>query len=930
MEKMMLNKIYDLRTEYRRSPIGIGNEAPVFSYKIQSGGQGIMQKSYRLTVREAEETAARSPQTVWDSGEVMSANSACITYAGERLRSCTRYLWKVRVTLTDEAGGSCIVESEESSFETGFLENGHWKAKWIEPECTVDEMKLQPVQLLRRKFRIAKPVKTARIYQTAHGLYETYLNGGVCTEDQFKPGFTSYYKRLQYQVHDITSLLKEGENIWCAELADGWWRGVTGGDIRNNFGTKVAYLGQIRVEYADGTTEWIVTDCDFKAGTGALLQSDMKLGDVYDARLESNWMALEFDDSDWNFVNETSEYGYENLVATEGCPVRKMERFEGKAFRDAKGALVVDFGQNIAGYVEMTLRSLTEGQHILVEHGEDMKDGAFYNDNCSHNTPIPGLERFQQVDYIAAGKTKERYCPKFAIFGFQYIRITGYEGEIRPGDFTAVAVYSDCEYYGDFSCSDERVNRLVKNTRWSQKGNFMDVPTDCPTRERSPWTGDSQIYAKTSLWFANTYPFFEKWMKDVAAEQCENGKILNIVPNCMMPHDPAQNEKNMQAMEKTAAVENAPKGQEDVMANIMSMLYAPDGGYILDGSSGWGDTAAITPWVMYTSTGNERMLQNQYPSAKKWVDYMIANAKNKNELYADKPWYQPEAGDDGQYIWDTHYQWGEWLEPDIPNEVMKGADAFLRPDPEVPTAFLCYSARLASKMAEILGHDDEQLYYRAVSEKVKAVYNKYLIGDDGIIKAGRQAPHVRALAFDIVDDERRAKVAEQLNRMICENGYVLNTGFLSTALLLNTLADCGYLETAYRLLMQTKCPGWLYNVLAGATTIPEDWDGKKEHKDSMNHYSYGAVCDFLFARCAGIRLDKGHVGYRYFQIRPMPGGNLTSARAEYESPYGRIVSEWKKEKSGMAYHFVIPPNTQAEVILPDGRSMQLCSGDYEV
>ncbi len=924
-------RIYDLKCDYRRNPVGIDDIHPRFSWKLQSDKASVMQTGYRITIHDGA-------RTIWDTGLVSSKRSVHIKYDGEPLRSRGFYTWQVEVRASAELHEEESALSETASFEMGLLSVDDWQAEWVEAEEATDPMTMMPAQYFRKSFIISKPVKHARLYQTAHGLYEFWINGERGTEDLYKPGFTMYYKRLQYQVYDVLPLLRSGENVWSVILADGWWRGVTGGDVRNNFGSTLAFLGQLELEYEDGSREVIISNDDFVTSTGGILQSDMKLGDVYDASLEPcGWKLPGFDASRWKNarISISAHTGRENLIASNSVPVRRMETLQGKALRDSEGSLVIDFGQNIAGNVKMTFHNLTKGQKVTVEFGEDFKDGAFYNRTVAHNTPIPGLERFQQVDYIAAGTGEETYEPLFSVFGFQYLRISGYEGEINAGDFEAYAIYSVLEETGEFDCSSKLVNQLVKNSRWSQKGNFLDVPTDCPTRERSPWTGDSQIYAKTAGWFAEVYPFFEKWMQDVAADQCENGKILNIAPNCMMMHDPVALKAQKESLAKAAAEAEKAKSDGDnsapydPMASIMANIYAPDGGYILDGSSGWGDTATITPWTMYLRYGDIRILKQQYASAKKWVDYMIANAKNKNELRASEPWYTENGGSDGQYVWDTRYQWGEWLEPDVPNVVMRGPDAFIKPDPEVPTAYLCYSSRLLSQMAAVLGNDADAAAYAYYSEQVKRVYNRYFIPDNGLIKDGRQAPQVRALAFGLCRDEVKTSVAARLNEMLVAGGYKLNTGFLSTAMLLNVLCDNGYSETAYRVLQQEECPGWLFNVIQGATTIPETWDGKLTHKESMNHYSYGAVCDFLFSRCAGIDWDESEPGFQKFVLRPVPDESMEYAEAKYNSPYGMIVSGWKRTKGKISYHFVIPCNTEALVTLPDGRNILVMSGTYD-
>lgn len=928
-------EIYDMRTEYLKNPFAISSGTPRFSWKLKSDRKGIKQLTYLIRVQGED-------GEMWDSGKVRSEASHHVRYEGKRLKSKKNYSWQIEVSAIDGDGKEERSVSEIADFGMGILNPKDWKAKWIGAEKISQNETLQPVQYYRKSFCIKKRLKKAKIFVTAHGIYEFWINGHLGTEDKFKPGFTSYYKRLQYQAYDITNLLKPGENVWSAAVGDGWWRGVTGGDIRNNFGSELAYYGQIELEYEDGTSELVITDEEFLTGTGGLLESDMKIGEKYDASKEpKGWKEKEFCTEGWKnaVVLSGKRYEISNLILSNSVPVREKEHLTGRIFKDANDDLVIDFGQNIAGYVAMRFRNLKKGQLVTVEHGEDMKDGCFYNENISHNTPIQGLKRFQQIDYLAEGKAIEDYKPFGMVAGFRYIRIRGYSGEIKEDDFTAIAVYSDNEENGEFECSNQLLNQLVKNSRWSQKGNFLDVPTDCPTRERSPWTGDAQVYARTAAWFADVYLFFEKWLKDVAAEQCDNGKILNIVPNTMMAHDEEQI-KRMEAMSADGAEENRDEKnslstelteeerEAQMRQQIVNMIYADDGAYVIDGSAGWGDAASIIPWNMYMCYGDKKILENQYECARKWADYMISNAKNRNKYRAEAPWYGADAGNDGEYIWDTRYHWGEWLEPDKENDVMMGMDIFVKPDPEVPTAFLCHTTELIADMAKELGYKEDEVYYRHFSKRCKEIFNKYLIPENGVIKEGRQAPQVRALAFKICNDSNEKKVAEQLNQMVESGGYFLNTGFLATPYLLPVLADYGYVESAYKILEQEECPGWLYNVKNGATTIPESWKSMVEKTDSQNHYSYGAVCDFLFSRTAGIMIDEKQPGYKHFIVKPIPGGSLKYAKAKYESIYGSIRSEWKKTENKIEFTVEIPCNTTAAIHLPSGEVYETGSGVY--
>jgi len=904
-------EIHDLRTEYLVDPLGIDAERPRLSWKIRSSERNVVQTAYEITAF----SKPNGQIVLWNSGRVASAASQHIPWEGPSLSSGQKVYWKVRV----EAGLFAAV-SQVASFEMGLLQPSDWKAEWIEPEGMVDPDADKPVPYLRKEFDVRPGLVKARIYQSAHGLYEFWINGERGTQDIFKPGFTSYYTRTQYQAYDITPLLAQGRNCWAVALGDGWWRGKTGGITRNNFGYKVSFLGQIVLTYADGTIEVIASDRNFKTATGGLLKSDMKDGDRYDARLEPDgWKIAGFDDSSWKFVHSESEghHDLRTVIASRSVPVREHETFDAVVMKTPNGETVLDFGQNIAGYVRMKLRGGKPGQTVILVHGEALDEQGNFTQK---NIKVDPKTRLQEVEYVMKGKD-EQYAPLFSVFGFQYVLLKGVEGDIRPGDFTAVVVYSAMEETGTFTCSHPLINQLVSNCRWSQKGNFLDVPTDCPTRERSPWTGDSQIYVRTATDFMNVYPFFEKWLLDLNAEQFASGKVANTIPSTISMHNPVEWKRKQEQIEAIT---------DETVKMVMRMAMGDlEDGSLADGSSGWGDTATITPYMLYLCYGDLRILENQYISARKWVDYIIREAEKSNPLYADQEYYQdPE---DAKYVWDTGYHWGEWLEPDV--SLAEGPQGIMylyqHPQYAVATMYYFYSASLVAKMAAILGkHDDEQKY-QAIAENVKRVYNKYFIRQDGTITEGRQAPNVRALAFDLVDETKKKAVATKLAQMVTENGCRLNTGFLSTPFLLHVLADHGYADLAFTVLEQEENPSWLYNVKAGATTILENWQGFEKCVASFNHYAFGAVCDFLFAGIAGIRPEIAHPGYKHFLLKPIVGGTLTEAHATYESFYGTIESSWKRNHDEVSYTFVVPANTTATVMLAaDGTALAMVKRTY--
>lgn len=766
--------------------------------------------------------------------------------------------------------------------------------KWICHPEDGDENHLIPV--FRRKFIVKPGLRAAMLSLSAHGVYEAELNGQPVTENKFAPGLTSYYYRIQVQTYDVTALLHAGENLWQTTVGDGWWR------WSNNFGYRLALWGALELTYADGSRETIGTDESFAVGTGPVVKSDLREGETYDARIAPG---------SWTKAALETEHTDATLISSQSIPVREKERFFGKLFRDSAGNLVADFGQNIAGYVRMVLRNTKPGQVIHLKHGEGLnKEGKFSTANCDG-----GMAEFQEITYLCKGAGCEEYCPHFAYFGFRYVLIEG----IDEGEFTAIAVYSDMEETGDFSCSNPLVNKLVENARWSQKGNFLDVPVDCPTRERNAWTGDAQIYVNTAAYFMDVQQFFTKWLADQRIEQYASGKVGITFPSTSSVHNPEELKRV--------------QGKRPEMA-----LAGPTGdGHIGEDSVGWGDSAVWLPYQLYLMYGDKQLLTDHYETARRWLDFSLSCMKEVNPRYADRAWYQ---NGDGDYIYDTRFHYGEWNEPlpPVPEVIelfMKGGTVadFVRHmaqygKPEVATAYTKRSCDNVAHMAEILGKAEDAEKYRSMSAKIKAAYNRYMIADDGEIQRGHQAAYIRALALDMASGEKKPLVIAQLKKELEAAKYHLNTGFLSTAYLLPTLCDNGMTEEAFRILEQTTAPGWLHPITLGATTMLENWNGMDQFQDSFNHYSFGAVCQFLFAYVAGIRPTFDAPGFEQMILKPTPGGSLTWAEASYKSKYGLICSGWKSENGKFQYHCTVPNHTTARLTLPDGSTHRLGAGEH--
>ena len=767
-------------------------------------------------------------------------------------------------------------------------------AYWIShPE---DNRNTRLVPVFRKRFSVHGGLKSALLRLTSHGIYEAKINGRPVTDIRFTPGLTSYYYRIQMQEYDVTGLVFVGDNELRVTVGDGWWR------WNNNYGGTLALWGEIVLTFLDGTTEILSTDDSFEAGTGPIVRSDLQKGELYDARVE---------EGGWRKAVLCDSHIEGELISSQSVPVREKERFTGKPLRDSAGNLVIDFGQNLAGYVHMILHHTVPGQTVHLKHGEGFDPaGRFSTANCDG-----GKAEFQEITYICKGGETEEYTPHFAVFGFRYVLVEG----TREADFEAIAVYSDMEETGDFHCSNELINRLVENARWSQKGNFLDVPVDCPTRERNAWTGDAMIFCRTAAYFMDVRQFFRKWLADQTIEQYGSGKVGITFPSTSSVHDPEEYERV--------------RTENPAMA-----LAGPSGeGNIGEDSVGWGDSAVWIPYQMYLMYGDIEFLEEHYETAKKWVGFSLRCMKEQNPMYADRPWY---VNGDGDYIYDTRFHYGEWNEPLPPApEVIelfaKGGSAadFVAHmakygKPEVATAYTKRSCDNLSHMARILGKTEDAEYYAALAEMMKSAYDRYMIGLDGTIQSGHQAAYIRALALDMVSEEKKPLVIAQLKKELEAADYHLNTGFLSTVYLLPTLCDNGLTDAAFRILEQTTAPGWLHPITLGATTMLENWNGMDVFRDSFNHYSFGAVCQFLFEYAAGIRPTFAAPGFKEFELKPVIGGSQTWAEATYRTRYGVIRSRWEKRGDHLFYTCTVPEETTAYLVLPGCEGINLKPGNH--
>ena len=841
------------KTEYLKNPIGIDATAPRFSWRIYSARRGTMQQAYELRV--AFDSAEFQKNPLWQSGKVSSSASILRPYSGPPLRSGTRYYWEVRVW---DNAGRVSDWSKPAFWETGLLDRTDWKAQWVTPDLLEDTTRANPSPILRREFSLRSGIRSARLYVTSLGLNAIELNGEAVTDALFRPGWTSYDNRLQYDTYDVTHLLRAGVNSICATLGDGWYRGHLGFEgKRNNYGTRLALLAQIVVHYANGESQVFGTDDHWKASTGPILLSDIYDGETYDARLEKEgWSRAGYNDASWRGV-KTLERVSASLVAPVGPPLRRKQEIKpARIIHTPAGETVFDFGQNMVGWVRLKVHG-PAGTVVRLRHAEVLdKAGNFYTANLR--------DAKQTVQYTLKGVGTEFYEPHFSFQGFRYVAIDGFPGSPTPDALTGIVVYSDLEQSGTFTSSNPLLNRLQENIVWGQRGNFVDVPTDCPQRdERLGWTGDAQVFSRTAAFNMDVSGFFAKWLADVAVDQRPDGAVPWVIPDVLG-----------RSMQGTA------------------------------GSAGWSDVAVIVPWNMYQAYGDTAMLARQYASMRKWVEYERAQAGPT-------------------LLWTKGFHFGDWLAFQTTRADYPGATT----DKDlIATAYFAHSTDLLARSAAVLGRVDDAREYRNLFERIRSAFQHEYVTSTGRLTSNTQTAYVLALDFDLIPKSLQASASSRLANDVREMGH-LTTGFLGTPALTRMLSDNGYLGDAYKLLLNEEYPSWLYEVKHGATTIWERWDGEKPDStfeeasmNSFNHYAYGAIGDWMYRVLAGLNSDPEEPGYRHIVIRPQSGGGLTYANATLITPYGEASSGWKLD--GARVHVIarVPPNTYATVYLPEARA----------
>lgn len=851
-------KAIRLRTEYLHNPVGIDITEPRLSWNCEGGKK---QFAYRIIAKDENE------RVLWDTQKVISSQMVHIPWKGVTLQSRDKVFWKV--CLWDE-GDKQGEWSEEAGFEIGLLEKSDWKAKWITGNYKVNKKKRYPVDCFRKRFVVQNPLKKARLYATACGVYEACLNGTKCGDFCLAPGITDYNRRIQYQTIDITEQIRQGDNQLTVMLADGWYRGSTGAwGLTNQYGTETKFLGQLEITYEDGSKEFIASDETWDwSNDGPVRFADNKDGEIIEASRVPNYQ-------------EKAKITSHNVIptASNNVNMKECEHFSAIIHTAPSGKKILDFGQNFAGYISFDIQA-NEGDKIILRFGElldELGELTQKNIQCSSKHKTTPL---QQIIYTCK-EGRNEYKTRFAIFGFQYVEVDT-TVDIKAEDFVGIAVYSAFEQTGWFDSSNTLLNQLVDATLWSTKSNSGDIPTDCPTRERHGWTGDAQIFFQTASYLFDYAAFSKKYLRDVYDWQQKSGRLPQI----------------------------APAGGVDFFMRVMN------------GSVGWSDVGVIMPYRFWKLFGDKAILEEYYDRMKSYAHFMQRRCGKWGGPYA-KPLHL--KGEAKRYAVNRGQSYGEWAEP---------ADVcqfqwydFASPHPEVSTAYTVYVMKLMEEIATELGHTEDLENYREYKEGCIKAYQALVQTKSFSLDTDRQAQLVRPLAFGLLNEEQTDFARKRLIKAMENYGWRLGTGFLSTPLILDVLADID-LEAAYRLLENEEIPGWLSMPKAGATTIWEAWEGPNSKSGgigSLNHYSKGAVCQWLFETMCGIHV----VGQNEFTITPKPGGSFTHAKAEYNSVYGRVVSGWKRQEDGRyQFDIEVPANAIARVMLPDGREIICEAGEY--
>lgn len=846
-------KIKKILCEYLENPIGIDILNPRITWNLEDVKK---QLGYEIkyTINDV----------VFTTGIIKT--SSMYHVFKDTLRSKDRVRYQIRIL---DENNEYSDYSMPQSFEMGLLDRRDWECKWISGNYNPKKKNRYPVDYFLKEFDINE-VESARLYISSCGLYEAMINDIKVGEGVLTPGSTDYRKRIQYQSYDVTTLLKNGKNTIKVALADGWYRGSIGAKgFRNVFGKETKFLAQLEIKTTKKITK-ILTDHTWRySNDGPLLFADLKDGEICDNRKTPTYLGFAKEVKfDCNLTASNNEVVVENEIAK---PIRM--------WKTKKGNTILEFENNRAGYISFSVEA-KENDKLDICMGEMLDSEGeltLKNIQCitrGRRSPL------QEVHFICK-EGLNNYHSKFMVAGFKYLSISS-NVLIKMENFNQIALYTKLRETSSFSCSNELINIFYQNTLRSLKSNSIDVPTDCPTRERMGWTGDSQVFFETASYLTDYQAFTRKHLEDVFDRQDKNGRLPHI----------------------------APYNAEDWFMDVMN------------GSVGWADVGILTPYRYYKKYGDKRILTKHFADMERYAKFMIkrcGRAKGIYSLYAKNLHLSKK---NRKYQVNTGQSYGEWAEPaDVKAFVWTD---FCEPHPEESMAYTAWMMKLMSEICDIVGNKTNKALYDEYYQGVKEAYKELITKKEHSLDTSRQAKLVRPLYLDLLENDTKEYAKNRLIQALDEYKWRLGTGFLSTPFILYVLQDINK-EYAYKLLENEEKPGWLFMSKNNTGTIWEAWEGPLAQQGiaSLNHYSKGAVVEWLFKGMCGIIVR----GENEFTLKPIIGGTLTYAFASYESMYGKVSLGWKKEEDKVIFNITVPSNTIAHFIY-NNETKELTCGSY--